>query len=197
MIVLLDTPNDLGECAAELGTKVEQLLTPLTRRKRQNPDAPFAIDNGAFANFDPAGFLRLLSKHADAIDQCRFVAVPDVVGSAIRTLEVWKHWAPQLQNWPRAFVAQDGIEAHPIPWDECTALFIGGSTAWKISPHAAACVKAAKAMGKWVHIGRVNTPGRFEYFQDMGADSCDGTGLAQYSHMRQAIHQNATNPKLL
>lgn len=47
-----------------------------------------------------------------------------------------------------------------------------------------------------VHIGRVNTPGRFERFEKLGADSIDGTGLARYSHMRAAIYENTINPKL-
>ena len=37
---------------------------------------------------------------------------------------------------------------------------------------------------------------RYEYFRDMGADSCDGTGLARYDHMRNAIHKELTEPKL-
>ena len=52
------------------------------------------------------------------------------------------------------------------------------------------------SIGKWCHVGRINTPGRLEYFQAFGADSCDGTGLAQYSHMRKAIYDDQTNPRL-
>ena len=85
----------------------------------------------------------------------------------------------------------------PIPWDEIVAVFIGGTDDFKLGRHGAACVKAAKALGKWVHVGRVNTPGRLEYFEDLGADSCDGTGLARYSHMRAAIYENARQPKLI
>jgi hypothetical protein len=66
-----------------------------------------------------------------------------------------------------------------------------------MGPHAAAIVKASKVIGKWCHIGRINTPGRLEYFEELGADSCDGTGLAQYSHMRKAIYENYKNPRLL
>jgi hypothetical protein len=49
---------------------------------------------------------------------------------------------------------------------------------------------------QWVHAGRVNTPGRFEYFESLGADSIDGTGLSRYSWMRERIYENATKPKL-
>lgn len=139
----------------------------------------------------------MLAKHEPRKHLCRFVSVPDVVGSARRTLEVFDFWQPLLwHTWPVALVCQDGQESLPIPWERISAVFIGGSTAWKMSPDAAAIVKAAKAIGKWVHVGRINTPGRYEFFRDLGADSCDGTGLARYSHMRQAIHDSATAPKL-
>jgi hypothetical protein len=157
----------------------------------------FAMDNGAFARFEAKGFLAMLEKHAPRKDLCRFVAAPDVVGSARRTMECFSHWQPRLAKWPIAFVCQDGQEDLPIPWENLSAVFIGGSTEWKMSAQASAIVRAAKVIGKWCHIGRINTPGRLEYFEQLGADSCDGTGLAQYSHMRHAIYKEATEPKLL
>lgn len=66
-----------------------------------------------------------------------------------------------------------------------------------LGTHAAAVIKAAKAIGKWVHVGRVNTPERWLYFDKLGADSVDGTGIAQYSHMRQAICEALHQPNLL
>jgi len=197
VIVMLDTPDHLSECEKELGCPVEQLFTPLTRRNPQRLDQRFGMDNGAFSRFDPDGFLKMLKKHAERREYCRFVAAPDVVGSAIRTLECFEHWKPRLTGWPVALVVQDGQELLRIPWDSIDAIFVGGSTSWKMSVHAAAIVKAAKAIGKWCHIGRINTPGRFEYFEQLGADSCDGTGLARYSHMRAAILNSLTEPKLL
>ena len=196
MIVMLDTPQDLKTCSAELGCAVEQLFTPLTRRNPQQPEQMFAMDNGAFARFEAKGFLTMLAKHEPRKDLCRFVAAPDVVGCARRTVECFRHWQPRLAKWPVAFVCQDGQENLDIPWDNLAAVFIGGSTDWKMSKHAAAIVKAAKVVGKWCHVGRINTPGRLEYFEDLGADSCDGTGLAQYSHMREKIYANKTMPEL-
>lgn len=197
MIVMLDTPQNMDVCAEELGCDVEQLFTPLTRRNAQKPEQMFAMDNGAFSKFEAKGFLAMLAKHEPRRSLCRFVAVPDVVGCARRTMECFNHWMPKLTDWPLAYVCQDGQEHLDIPWDRCAAVFIGGSTDWKMSKHAAAIVKAAKVIGKWCHVGRINTPGRLEYFEDLGADSCDGTGLAQYSHMRKAIHDERTTPKLL
>jgi len=196
MIVMLDTPQSLDECAAQLGTEVEQFFSPQTYRRAQQPERRFCVDNGAFGNFDGDLFLRLLQRERARIDLCRFVAVPDVVASAARTREVFDLWAPKIDEWPLAYVVQDGQEYTPIPWDRIAAIFVGGSTEWKEGPAAAACVKAAKMFGKWVHVGRVNTPGRFEHFDKLGADSIDGTGLARYDHMRAAIYQRHIKPEL-
>ena len=196
MIALLDTSQDFDQCEKEIGVSVEQLFTPLTQYLPQRPEGKFAIDNGAFSKFDPRSFLSLLKRESPRKGLCRFVAVPDVVGSARRTIEVFEHWSASLQEWPIAFVAQDGIEDLPIPWDRIAALFIGGSTDWKMGERAAQCIKASKALGKWCHVGRVNTPGRFEYFEKLGADSIDGTGISRYSWMREAIYKEYVEPHL-
>ncbi len=204
MIVMLDTPQPLADCAKELGCEVEQFFSPQTYRKAQHPEQRFCIDNGAFGRFDAALFLRLVERERARRDLCRFVAVPDVVvmtrtgpvGDARRTLEVFDLWVKKLARWPLALVLQNGQEHLPIPWKKLDAVFVGGDDAWKEGPGAAACIKAAKMLGKWVHVGRVNTPGRFEHFEKLGADSIDGTGLARYSHMRAAIHEDATAPRL-
>ena len=197
MIALLDTSEDLVTASDELGCAVEQLLTPLTRFKRQREEDCFAIDNGAFVGFKPDAFTSLLERERDSRKLCRFVAVPDVVGSARRTLEVFEYWRYKLTGWNLALVAQNGQEDLSIPWEGIEAVFIGGDTKCKLSKSAADCVRAAKAMGKWVHAGRVNTPARFEYFEELGADSIDGTGLSRYSWMRERIHQQAIQPNLL
>ena len=118
------------------------------------------------------------------------------MGSARRTLEVFDHWKAKLHGWKVALVAQDGQDNLPIPWNEINAIFVGGSTDWKLSIHAEQVIRAAKALDKWVHVGRVNTPARFEYFEKMGADSIDGTGLSRYSWMREAIYKKLKEPSL-
>ncbi len=197
MIALLDTSEDMAVVQQELGCEVEQLLTPLTRFRRQCPEARFAIDNGAFAGFDEHAFLGLLQREEASRRLCRFVVVPDVVAEAMRTIEMFDYWKNKLPGWPLAFAAQDGQEHLPIPWRRIDAIFIGGSTRWKLSGHAAAIITVAKQYGKWVHAGRVNTPARFEYFERLGADSIDGTGLSRFSHMRERIYAEAIQPNLL
>ena len=192
---IIDT-NKLDEAEVELGMACEQLLTPLTGYRAVRPDAPFAIDNGAFTEWDERGFLALLAREKERRALCRFVAVPDViaagrsgdaVGNAPLTLQVFRHWQRRLTGWPLAYVAQDGSEQQALPWSQIAAVFIGGSTVWKDGPHAAAVVRAAKLLGKWVHVGRVNCPARYEHFASLGADSFDGSGVARTTRQRIAI----------
>ena len=196
MLVLLDTSEDLAICAGELDCDVGQLLTPLTRFTLQHSELPWAIDNGAFSRFEEKSFLSLLQREKHHKANCIFVAAPDVVGSARRTLEVFGHWKGRLASWPIALVIQDGQQDLLIPWDDIAAIFIGGTTQFKISDHANCCIKAAKMLGKWVHVGRVNDPARFEHFEELGADSIDGAGLSRYSHMREAISKRDSQQKL-
>ncbi len=185
MIFLLDTA-DLKIASAEMnGITCGQLITPLTRRYNQG--TCFGIDNGAFANFNAASFRAILEREIPNRKLCLFVAAPDIVGDARRTSECFEHWYPALRGWPIAYVAQDWSENLPIPWELIAAIFIGGTNEFKLGVKAANIIKTAKIMEKYVHVGRVNTQLRFEYFQELGADSCDGTGVSRFSHMRHAI----------
>ena len=196
MIVLLDTSHDLDVCAAELGCEVGQLLTPLTGFRLRDSSRPWAIDNGSFSGFDDKAFFSRLRRQEHDKRNCKFVCAPDVVGEAMRTAELFDWFKERIADWPLALVAQDGLEYVRIPWVDIAALFVGGTTNWKIGPRAAACIKTAKALGKWVHVGRINDPARFEYFDQLDVDSCDGSGIAQYSHMREAIAKRHHQEKL-
>jgi hypothetical protein len=178
VIPLLDVPaHRLAVHAAELGCEsYGQLQTP--RRGHTNWGGVFAIDNCAFSDFDAERFLSLLEREKPNRDRCWWVAVPDVVGSARRTLELFRHWYPKI-HYPVALVMQDGIEDLDIPWNLIAAAFIGGTDKFKNSSEAEAVIRCAKACGKRVHVGRVNTPARWEKFLDMGVDSVDGSGLAR------------------
>jgi hypothetical protein len=187
MLALLDNGQDLDTCEAEIGGPVGQLLTPLTSYRLRDPLRPWALDNGGFKAPDPDGLLRLMRREEQNRATCLFVACPDIVGSAQRTLEVFKVFRPKLAGWPVALVCQDGQEHLPIPWDEINAVFIGGSTNWKCSGHVVQIIKTAKLLGKWVHAGRVNDPNRWRHFEEAGADSGDGSGAALV--LRDAIHE--------
>jgi hypothetical protein len=163
-----------------------QLQTPLSRY-RLRPGV-FAVDNGAFAGkAGPAELHHLLARLRPSMDNCLWVACPDVVGSARRTLEVFERLATWLQPWPVALVCQDGQENLPIQWDSIAAVFIGGSTEWKMSDPVAHIIRAAQLLGKRTHVGRVNTPDRWAHFARLGVDTCDGTGASRYDWMLDAI----------
>lgn len=162
-----------------------QLLTPLTRYA--NAGVTFAIDNGAFSKFDANAFSGLLKRNEPHKDKCLFVTIPDVVGSCRRTLEVWRRRGSFCQHWPLALVAQDGAEDLDMPWDDFDCLFIGGKDPWKDSQSSLDLVRTAKILGKHVHVGRVNTHRRFDLFSSLGANTCDGSGVAMYDHMLEKI----------
>jgi hypothetical protein len=119
---------------------------------------------------------------------CLFLTVPDVfdaeagVGDHEATLAAWREWYPwtRLVGLPLAFVLQNGAERGGVPWDELDAVFVGGCTNWKLGVHAERLVREAKARGKHVHMGRVNSQKRIRYAESIGCDSVDGSGWAKY-----------------
>ena len=111
------------------------------------------------------------------VKSCLFLAGYDVVEDARRTLEAYAEFEICFPGWPLAYVAQNGAEYLPIP-ASCAAVFIGGNTSWKESLEAVSVIKRAQAMGKHIHIGRVNWYARYKRFQVLaGAEhfTCDGT----------------------
>lgn len=139
----------------------------------------FAVDNGVYTGrFDPDRFTRYLDALKPYLPRCLFVAAPDVVADYRATLAQYGEWYPILRGagWPVAYVAQDGSEASELP--ECQAVFIGGSTEWKMSNAALSVIRQAKRRGLWVHVGRVNSQKRIRHFQLAGVDSADGTTIA-------------------
>ncbi|MDG4803681.1 hypothetical protein [Micromonospora sp. WMMD980] len=50
-----------------------------------------------------------------------------------------------------------------MPWHAIDALFIGGTTAWKLGPDAAHLAGQARRRGLWVHMGRVNSLWRLRH----------------------------------
>lgn len=140
----------------------------------------WCMDNGCFSDrFDEEKWWAYLERHAHDAGTCLFAVAPDVVGDAQATLERSLPWLGRIRElgYPVAFVAQDGFESTAVPWPDFDVLFIGGSTAFKLGPHARAAVTEAKARGKWVHMGRVNSERRYEYARAIGCDSADGTYL--------------------
>lgn len=174
------------------------MLQPGMGNKVNLSFVPWAADNGCFAQgdaFDPGKWLEWLASLRQFRKTCLFAVAPDVLGNAGATIDraaEYLHTIRQL-GFPPAFVAQDGLEAltsnHPalrrsssgpkgghIWWDEdFDVLFIGGTNKWKFSKWSQLLVGIAKAEGKRVHIGRVNSLVKLRYCAELGADSTDGT----------------------
>lgn len=148
---------------------------------------PWAFDNGCFTGLDTPRLLRLLSQVATVqrdptLRRPWWGVVPDVLGDAVTTLELWHEWLPVYRDYriPPAFVAQDDAEQTDIPWHELACLFIGGSTAYKESHAVQALIAEATQRGTWVHVGRVNTFRRLALFSGTGVHSVDGTTFSMF-----------------
>jgi hypothetical protein len=114
-----------------------------------------------------------------------WVAVPDVVADHRATRRLFSdwtsHWRYEIGRipFPLAFVLQDGCRPSEVPWDEIAAVFVGGSTGFKLR-ESESLVRAAKQNRKLVHVGRVNTLRRLRFAHDLGADTVDGTAFSMF-----------------
>ena len=168
--------------------QVGELIVPSAGN---NPDAlrlewgKWAMDNGAFSTFDPGLFMAMLQAYHGR-KGCRFVSAPDVVADAYATLQRWPFWSAVIRGagFVPALVLQDGMLAAEVPWREVGAVFVGGSTEWKLGTQARTLMAYAKSRGLWVHVGRVNTQQRIWEAVEAGADSCDGTGFTWFPDKR-------------
>lgn len=131
---------------------------------------------------------------------CLFLAGGDIVGNAEATLEAYEEFKHYFNDWPLAYVAQNGAESLPIP-EDCAAVFIGGIEIpgrylksgklmdWKDSPEAVEIIRRAQAMSKHIHIGRVNWYRRYKIFtilKDYEHFTFDGT-RTRYDGTEKAI----------
>jgi hypothetical protein len=140
--------------------------------------------------------------------RCAFAVAPDVVADHTGTWQRSWPMLRRIRDLglPVAMCAQNGATPDDMPWDHIDAVFLAGilecvrcdyvppidqlgdlagrcpnghvMREWKTSPAAAAVTTEARARGKWVHMGRVNSLRRLRHAADMGCDSADGTFLA-------------------
>jgi len=136
----------------------------------------WVCDNEVYTRgFEPDRFFDYLETLLSYSRTCLFAVCPDVVGDAEATRKLYGKYAARIKTiiGRVAFVSQDGQCANELPGFD--ALFIGGTTEWKMSPAADACIREAKRLGKWVHVGRVNSLTRMRHFKVMEVNSVDGT----------------------
>lgn len=165
--------------AIQLGL-LGELATPASG-KRRVAGSSWGADNGCFNERtypgDDRWFAWLTTLERDG---CLFAVLPDVVADAEATLARSLPWVDPVRElgFPVAFVAQDGAVPEGLPWSRFDVLFVGGSTDWKLGPEAREIVGVAQMLGKWVHMGRVNSRKRVRYARSIGVDSVDGTYIA-------------------
>jgi hypothetical protein len=176
------SPGQIAEYSARYDYDFWQLRTPLT--KYALAGVPYGLDNGCFSKFDRKTWLRLVGEAIESPPV--FCCLPDLVGDARRTREMFDWFYEDCRPLPKALVLQDGISNVDIPWQRISAVFVGGSDAFKISAEAMAACRAAKMMDKWVHVGRVNTAKRVRDWIGV-ADSIDGSGISMYDHMLEDV----------
>ena len=201
MIVLL--PGNNRSFRSSVATDVSMygwLITPrrpMCRSTAAFTGVRFGVDNECYSlgdKFDPSRYLRFLNNvaHCSNAGDCLFATAPDVVADAHATLAKFPAWCDTIRGLglPVALVAQDGLENEAIPWQGFDALFIGGSTTWKLGQAARDIIREAQSRGKWVHMGRVNGNTRLSYAWKLGVDSVDGTGWAMYpdKHIRRSTN---------
>lgn len=167
------------------------LFVPNSFGYQKPDDRRWGADNGAFPTeknpngFNADKFVAMLEKIKGRAG-CLFVACPDVVGNAEKTLELFPQWSSVIRSYgfPVALVGQDGLRPPQVPWPLFDAFFIGGSTEWKLGGMARSYAGYAKARGKWVHMGRVNTKRRLRHSELIGCDSVDGTNYSRWPDRR-------------
>jgi hypothetical protein len=173
-------------CLARETGKLGHLYSPGAERGPW-PWFPFAIDNGAFSawdarqnvwdpkKWDEKKWMKLLFWAQTQNQAARWAIVPDVPGNAAATFQRWQKYAGIVEQTriPLAMAVQDGMEpAHvralsPAPQVIC----VGGTTDWKWA-----------TVGTWtdaferVHVLRCNSPEKLGLLEQLGVESCDGTG---------------------
>jgi len=168
-------------CLSRETGKFGHLFSPGAQRGPW-PWFPYALDNGAFAAWNQADNMwrehlwnleawRKMIRWAQAqAQQPRWAIVPDWIGSGTRTIERYVQFKDEVP-FPRALAVQDGMkpaDAHALKPD---VIAVGGTTEWKW----ATVEMWAKEFPR-VHVLRVNSPGKLDYLEQLGVESCDGTG---------------------
>lgn len=158
-----------------------------------------------WVDFDHASWWAWLQKVVAAVSDptlaaCRFATAPDAIdvcrcknlcicghgnvrGNPTVTIAWAKQWLPMIRSLgvPAAMVFGNGMEdmLDEVPWDLLDVVFLGGSTEWKLGEGARTVVAEAKARGKRIHMGRVNSSKRLSYASSLGIDTADGTFLGK------------------
>lgn len=145
----------------------------------------YAIDNGAWTAyqqkrpFDGDAFRKLVESHGAGAD---WIALPDIVGGGMYSLEFSMMWANDLCDFPLLLPVQDGMDPDDVRElvTPTLGIFVGGTTDWKLATMNLWGELAAEK-GAYFHVARVNSRRRIAHAAAAGADSFDGTSATRFS----------------
>lgn len=168
-------------CLARETGRIGHLFSPEAQRGPW-PWFPYALDNGAFAAWDQRENIwrenawdvdawRKMIRWAQAqAQQPRWAIVPDWIGSGKRTIERWYQFENEVP-FAKALAVQDGMSVAQARDIKPDVICVGGTTGWKWGT----VEMWAKSFPR-VHVLRVNSPQKLGYLDQLGVESCDGTG---------------------
>jgi hypothetical protein len=150
-VIYLANPASPAILNAMRSGRIGYIDTP-AQGNRRPANVPWCADNGVFGSAYPgdAKCYRWLKKQ-HSLDTCRFAVAPDAVGNHQRTYRRSDLWLDRVRELgvPVAFVAQDGVTSRSLDWSRFDALFIGGTTEFKLGAQARALAAEAHSKGKW------------------------------------------------
>lgn len=181
----LATPNTQEVRETIAAGRLGAMLTPDSWSTINEPSSKrfpwVGLDNGCFSDkWDEDRWKDWLTEMRPRLPECLFAVVPDVVADHDATLARWEQYVGIVKDagYPAAFVIQDGCDGMDMPWRDLDAVFVGGSTEYKLSEQAWELVGRANRRGIWTHMGRVNSFNRIRRCAAAGVKSVDGSYLA-------------------
>jgi hypothetical protein len=178
MIYLASTTSIPEKYQPEFGVMFSALYPVGSLNDALDNGWKWMMDNNNFNNkFTAEVWIKALIKYLPYKNNCVGIPIPDIVGDALVTIRQFSQYWRIVHDlgYPVAFVSQDGITPEITPWDYFEVLFVGGTDDHKLHNEAGIMIAEAKERGKWVHVGRVNSPKRIKKF--WMCDSVDGTEL--------------------
>ena len=178
----------IWHCLARETGRIGHLYSPGDQRGPW-PWLPYACDNGAFScwnqqdntfDYDKWSTKELEWKTLMLWTQTSgqeplWAIAPDVPGQKDPTLEQWPKFAKLVVECgiPPALAVQDGMTKEDVDKldPQPAVIAVGGTTEWKWDKVA--------YWARWykrVHVLRCNRPNKLAWLEELGIESCDGTG---------------------
>jgi hypothetical protein len=175
-------------CLARETGRIGHLYSPGAQRGPW-PWFPYALDNGAFScwdmqsnSFDAVKWAEVYVKWqaliywaASATQRARWAIVPDEPGNGQATLTKWDAYVQQVTDAeiPAALAVQDGMTVQDVKNLKLSpsVICVGGTTEWKWETVEMWATEFSR-----VHVLRCNSPEKLYWLEELGVESCDGTG---------------------